>query len=222
MIKFIDGKCTQEEADKVFNDLSLEGEDALEWVQMQTASALAGAKPFETVRTEDARRFVTEVIGRDRNNLVRRKVLKWSGIAAGVCAVAASLAIILTVGRNDSGFPEEGDSLAFAGDSLSHSTGQPESEISGTEVGENETPSSVGLSQDISKDVSEPVPQSLPSVNYDRNASRNDAPGSSATPGTQTTPAPKPPPAQAPAHRQILPPRHQTPGGNHSRQLKGH
>lgn len=195
LIKFIDGKCSQEEAEEVIRELSREGGDSQEWLQMQAASSLVGAKPFETVRTEDVRSFVSEVIARDNKVSARRKSLKWMGFAAGFCAMAAAVALIFTVGRtiNGSGAPETENNLAYVNDSLKFTPEQIEQDHSAQEVCEaevsgSETPDSQRNSQHGQEHVisSVPVPQPATSITYDRNASIAEAADSSANPVKRT------------------------------------
>lgn len=184
LIKFIDGKCSQEETEQVIRELSQEGGDSQEWLQMQAASSLVGTKPFETVQTADARRFVSEVIARDHIVSPRRKALRWTGFATGFCAMAAAVALIFTVGRTGKGpgLPETSDSLAYVDDSLGFAPGQSEQELSAKEVCEPEDSETAGSdsprhSQDKQKPAgaSELLPQPTTSIAYDRNAARGEA-----------------------------------------------
>ena len=183
LIKFIDGKCSPEETEEVIRELSQEGGESQEWLQMQAASSLVGTKPFETVRTADARRFVSETIARDQIVSPRRKALRWTGFATGFCAMAAAVALIFTVGRtgNGPGLPETGDSLAYMDDSLVFAPGQPEQEPSAKEIGETETREKEMPRPDSAKDeqertgTSELVPQPATSIAYDRNAAHGEA-----------------------------------------------
>ncbi len=183
LIKFIDGKCSPEETEEVIRELSQEGGESQEWLQMQAASSLVGTKPFETVQTADARRFVSEVIARDHIVSPRRKALRWTGFATGFCAMAAAVALIFTVGRtwNGPGLPETGDSLAYMDDSLGFASGQPEQEPSAKEIGETEDCGTKMPQTDRAKDgqertgTSELVPQPATSIAYDRNAARGEA-----------------------------------------------
>ncbi|MGM9739751.1 MAG: hypothetical protein ACI3ZP_04025, partial [Candidatus Cryptobacteroides sp.] len=178
LIKFIDGKCSPEETEEVIRELSQEGGDSREWLQMQAASSLVGTKPFETVRTADARRFVSGVIARDQIVSPRRKALRWTGFAAGFCAMAAAVALIFTVGRTGKGpgLPETGDSLAYVDDSLGFASGQTEREISTEEICETETRETEMPRAESARDeqertgTSELVPQPATSIAYDRNA----------------------------------------------------
>ncbi|MGN1234298.1 MAG: hypothetical protein ACI4UJ_12755 [Candidatus Cryptobacteroides sp.] len=175
LIKFIDGNCNPEEDETIIRELSREGEDSREWIQMQTASSLAGAKPFETVRAEDALCFVSGVIERDKSISARRRLLRWTGFAAGLCAAAASVAIILTVGRRGDGpgLPEPGDKLAFVEDSLDIASNPTMPEKSGGESRETRTTPPENILDEPESSVAS-VPQAVPSVNYDRNASKSE------------------------------------------------
>lgn len=183
LIKFIDGKCSPEETEEVIRELSQEGGESQEWLQMQAASSLVGTKPFETVQTADARRFVSEVITRDHIVSPRRKALRWTGFATGFCAMAAAVALIFTVGRtwNGPGLPETGDSLAYMDDSLGFTSSQPEQELSVKEIGETETRETEMPRPESARDgqertgTSELVPQPATSIAYDRNAARGEA-----------------------------------------------
>lgn len=183
LIKFIDGKCSPEETEEVIRELSQEGGESQEWLQMQAASSLVGTKPFETVQTADARRFVSEVIARDQIVSPRRKALRWTGFATGFCAMAAAVALIFTVGRTGKGpgLPETGDSLAYVDDSLGFTSSQPEQELSVKEIGETETRETEMPRPESARDeqertgTSELVPQPATSIAYDRNAARGEA-----------------------------------------------
>ena len=57
LIRFIDGTCTKEESEKVIEELSNDGNEATEWLQMLAAARLAGSKPVRSVLVAEAKRL---------------------------------------------------------------------------------------------------------------------------------------------------------------------
>ena len=90
LIRFIDGKCTREESEKVIEKLSRDGNEAAEWLQMVAAARLADSKPVRSVPPADAHSFVSGTVQRTTEAKARhRRVVRWAGIMAVPCAVAA-------------------------------------------------------------------------------------------------------------------------------------
>lgn len=199
LIRFIDGKCTKEESEKVIEDLSRDGNDAAEWLQMVAAARLADSKPVRPVPSSDARRFVSEMMEQAAETRGRhRGVIRWASVTAGLCAVAASIAIAVFIKTgNDGNNPEPMNMnglLASSRDSVMYAKPDTEEDMPeavGFEteedmVDDNDDAGIIkssgalipdegkGESHKVSKEYvgQESVPQSAVSVVYDSNASK--------------------------------------------------
>lgn len=95
LIRFIDGKTTPEETEFVLNELSRDGDAAKEWMQMVQGARLADTDPIVHIEPGD---FIARTL--EKGSSVRsqgRKVVRLPWIISGITAVAASVAVIVTV-----------------------------------------------------------------------------------------------------------------------------
>lgn len=99
LIRFIDGKTTPEETELVLKELSQDGEAAKEWMQMVQGARLAGTKPLVDI---DSETFVSKTLT-DRQVVKQtgKKAVRLPWIISGIAAVAASVAVILTVMKDN-------------------------------------------------------------------------------------------------------------------------
>lgn len=199
LIRFIDGKCTVEESEKVIEELSRDGNDAAEWLQMVAAARLAGTKPVRSVPSADAHRFVSETMERTSEARGRhRRIIRWASATAGLCAVAASIAIAVVIRTgndgNNSEYMNMNGLLASSRDSVIYAKPGSEAVESETEEGGIEEEAVNGITKSAksagtlnldegktdshkgSKEYAEQeiVPLSVVSVVYDSNASKSD------------------------------------------------
>lgn len=95
LIRFIDGKTTTEETEFVLNELSRDGDAAKEWMQMVQGSRLADTDPIVHIEPGD---FIARTLEKGSSVQSRgRKVVRLPWIISGITAVAASIAVIVTV-----------------------------------------------------------------------------------------------------------------------------
>lgn len=95
LIRFIDGKTTPEETEFVLNELSRDGDAAKEWMQMVQGSRLADTDPIVHIEPGD---FIARTLEKGSSVQSRgRKVVRLPWIISGITAVAASIAVIVTV-----------------------------------------------------------------------------------------------------------------------------
>ena len=95
LIRFIDGKTTPEETEFVLNELSRDGDAAKEWMQMVQGARLADTDPIVHIEPGD---FIARTL--EKGSSVRsqgRKVVRLPWIISCITAVAASVAVIVTV-----------------------------------------------------------------------------------------------------------------------------
>lgn len=190
LIKFIDNKCTPEEEEQVFHELSSQGSEASEWVQMLNASRLAGTPAFE--QAEGAQEYVSKVLENNRKKTSRVKVFRMSAIVGGICALAASVALFIVYQGNSGMDQKNGGPLAYVQDSLETSNKALKDTISQAHVrsaaqeapllAESENSNNAESENQQNLEVSgETVPQVTPSIEYSRNASRAEAADTSAS-----------------------------------------
>lgn len=95
LIKFIDGKTTPDETELVLKELSQDGEAAKELMQMVQGARLADADPIVHIEPGD---FIARTLEKGSSVQPRgRKVVRLPWIISGITAVAASVAVIVTV-----------------------------------------------------------------------------------------------------------------------------
>lgn len=95
LIRFIDGKTTPEETEFVLNELSRDGDAAKEWMQMVQGARLADTKPVQEIFSDE---FIAKTLtGRTVQPAKRKRVVSLPWIISGITAVAASIAVIVTV-----------------------------------------------------------------------------------------------------------------------------
>lgn len=95
LIRFIDGRTTPEETELVIRELSQDGEAAKEWMQMVQGARLADKRPLQEINSDE---FVAKTLAQNTARAAKTgKVLRLPGIIGGIAAVAASVAIIVTV-----------------------------------------------------------------------------------------------------------------------------
>lgn len=197
LIRFIDGKCTREESEKVIEELSRDGNGATEWLQMVAATRLADSEPVRPVSSADARGFVSGMMARTSETLARRRrIIRWASVTAGLCAVAASIAITVVIRTGNGSMNMNDHLLASSRDSVIYAKPESEAEEVRSETKEDKlaekcdtgavrsVKSSDALNPDerqaesynVSKEYAgqETVPQSVVSVVYDNNASKTD------------------------------------------------
>lgn len=136
LIRFIDGTCTEGETEKVIEELSCDGNDAVEWLQMVVGARLVGSKPALPVPSSDARRYISEMMEQAAETKgERRRIIRWASTTAGLCAVAASIAMAFVIGNgNDGNHPASMNMkglIAFSCDSVIYA--KPESEADAIE-----------------------------------------------------------------------------------------
>lgn len=95
LIRFIDGKTTPEETEFVLNELSRDGDAAKEWMQMVQGARLADTKPVQEIFSDEF--IVKTLTGRTVQPAKRKRVVSLPWIISGITAVAASVAVIVTV-----------------------------------------------------------------------------------------------------------------------------
>lgn len=197
LIRFIDGKCTREESEKAIEELSRDGNGATEWLQMVAATRLADSEPVRPVSSADARGFVSGTMARTAETLARRRrIIRWASVTAGLCAVAASIAITVVIRTGNGSMNMNDHLLASSRDSVIYAKPESEAEEVRSETKEDKiaekgdtgavrsVKSSDALNPDerqaesynVSKEYAgqETVPQSVVSVVYDSNASKVD------------------------------------------------
>ena len=182
LIKFIDNKCTPEEEEQVFHELSSQGSEASEWVQMLNASRLAGTPAFE--QAEGAQEYVSKVLENNRKKTSRVKVFRLSAIVGGICALAASVALFIVYQGNSGMDQKNGGALAFVHDSLETSNKALKDTVSQAPVrpAAQDAPLLAESENQQNLEVSgETVSQVTPSIVYSRNASRAEAADTSAS-----------------------------------------
>lgn len=99
LIRFIDGKTTPEEAELVLEELSRDGEATKEWMQMVEGARLADTIPMVNIDPDD---FISRTLA--KTTVVRperRKLVRLPWIISGITAVAASVAVVVTVVINN-------------------------------------------------------------------------------------------------------------------------
>ena len=95
LIRFIDGRTTPEETELVIRELSQDGEAAKEWMQMVQGARLADKRPLREINSDE---FIAKTLAQNTSGTVKTgKVLRLPRIIGGIAAVAASVAIIVTV-----------------------------------------------------------------------------------------------------------------------------
>lgn len=95
LIRFIDGKTTPEETEFVLSELSRDGDAAKEWMQMVQGARLADTKPVQEINSDE---FITKTLAnRTVQPAKRKRVVSLPWIISGITAVAASVAVIVTV-----------------------------------------------------------------------------------------------------------------------------
>lgn len=106
LIRFIDGKTTPEETEFVLNELSRDGDAAKEWMQMVQGARLADTKPAQEVFSDEfiAKTLATKTVQSSK----RKRVVSLPWIISGITAVAASVAVIVTVmvNHDNTGIPQ--------------------------------------------------------------------------------------------------------------------
>ena len=203
LIKFIDGRCTRNEEDLVIGELSQEGTDASEWVQMATAARLAGTQPYQTA--EGAEEYVSAVIARSTKLASRKRILKLSAFVGGLCAVAASVAVFFVYQGHNMTDPTPGGTLANVQDSIQTPVVRDSAFQSPAQgkLPEQERPAAKASplmaesgEQQSAVATPESVPELIPSVEYSRNASKSEVSDTSAvadaSKAAQTTSAGQP------------------------------
>lgn len=208
LIRFIDGKCTREESEKVIEELSRDGNDAAEWLQMVAAARLADSESGRPVSSADARGFVSETMARTAETLARRRrIIRWASVTAGLCAVAASMAIIVVTRTGSGSMNMNGRLLASSRDSVIYAKPESEAEEVRFETKDDKiaqksdtgavrsVKSSDALNPDggqveshnVSNEYAgqETVSQPVVSVVYDCNASKGDVSDSTASSRTE-------------------------------------
>lgn len=107
LIRFIDGKTTPEETEAVLEVLSRDGDAAKEWLYMVQGARLAGTKPIQEVDLPAG--FISGILAKSQlEQKQSSKVVRLPWILSGIAAVAASVAIIVTVTRNTDNVVIEG------------------------------------------------------------------------------------------------------------------
>lgn len=95
LIRFIDGKTTPEETEFVLSELSRDGDAAKEWMQMVQGARLADTKPAQEIFSDE---FIAKTLATKTVQPAKRKrVVSLPWIISGITAVAASVAVIVTV-----------------------------------------------------------------------------------------------------------------------------
>lgn len=116
LIRFIDGKTTPEETELVLSELSRDGDAAKEWIQMVQGARLADTKPAQEVFSDEfiAKTLATKTVQSSK----RKRVVSLPWIISGITAVAASVAIVVTLMVKDGqGNLPSGDIMAGRVDS---------------------------------------------------------------------------------------------------------
>lgn len=95
LIRFIDGRTTPEETEFVLSELSRDGDAAKEWMQMVQGARLADTKPVEHIDSDE---FIARTLGNSSSVQPKgRKVVRLPWIISGITAIAASVAVVVTV-----------------------------------------------------------------------------------------------------------------------------
>jgi len=195
LIRFIDGTCTKEESEKVIEELSNDGNEATEWLQMLAAARLAGSKPVRSVLVAEAKRFVSETMERKiKKRAGYRRIIRLTSVATGLCAVAASIVIAVVVRTgNDGNNPESMNMnglLASSRDSVIYAKPEAGEDRAGTredKTGLEETKETINPEKPRKTQEyvdQESVPQSVVSITYDSHSSKDSVDGSQTKPGT--------------------------------------
>ena len=95
LIRFIDGRTTPEETEFVLSELSRDGDAAKEWMQMVQGARLADTKPVEHIDSDE---FIARTLRNSSSVQPKgRKVIRLPWIISGITAIAASVAVVVTV-----------------------------------------------------------------------------------------------------------------------------
>lgn len=92
LMKFIDGTATQEEAETVIEELSRDGEAAMEWMQIVQAARLADTAPSVEIPENEALEYVSDKL--KTHKPAGRKTVRLPWI---IGSLAAAAALALTV-----------------------------------------------------------------------------------------------------------------------------
>lgn len=114
LIRFVDGKATPEEVEQVLRELSQDGYAAKEWIQMHQGSVLAGTPPFQEISSEEFIAKTLAMASARTGEKTKHVRLPW--LIGGLTAVAASVAMIISVLVNDGGHNPDIDILAYTND----------------------------------------------------------------------------------------------------------
>ena len=117
LIRFIDGNVTPEEKEKILQELSLDGNAAKEWIQMEQGARLAGAEPLQKISSEE---FIARTLAMNSGETGdRTKTIRLPWIIGGLTAVAASVVMIISVMINGGNQNHYNDILAETKDIIS-------------------------------------------------------------------------------------------------------